>query len=36
MKAVSSNKVKDIITKIENKLINTLGTTLEDATNDDI
>ena len=36
MKGHSNNKVKGIVTKIENKLINTLGTTLEDATNDEI
>lgn len=31
-----SNRIDRIIQKVENKLINALGTTLEDATNDDI
>lgn len=36
MNICDSNRIDGIIEKIQNKLINALGTTLEDATNDDL
>lgn len=36
MNICDSSRIDGIIEKIQNKLINALGTTLEDATNDDL